>query len=127
MLATNVTNQKNPEILATNVTKYNFQKCWRSMLVFMIFRSARDKFLACTVTILILVPVAHDNYHHHHHPCQRQKRRYVVLMDGFASCPYSINEYIVYIYIFIVIICIYTYIYIYKNNIYIYIYIYIYI
>ena len=33
---------ENPEILATDVSNYNFQKCWRDMLANIIFSNADD-------------------------------------------------------------------------------------
>ena len=34
---------ENPEMLATNASNYNFQKCWRYMLAIILFRDAGDK------------------------------------------------------------------------------------
>ena len=42
MLATNVSNSSFSEMLAIDVSKYNFQKCWRRMLTITMFRNAGD-------------------------------------------------------------------------------------
>ena len=40
---------KNPEMLATNVSNYLFQKYWREMLAVVTFRNADDRYLATMI------------------------------------------------------------------------------